>query len=1148
MNIKEINKILVANRGEIATRVFRACTELGITTVAIYSEEDEVSLHRFKADEAYLVGEGKGPIDAYLDIEGIIAIAKRNDVDAIHPGYGFLSENELFAKRCSEENIIFIGPDVAHIRMFGDKLEARKAALDNDIPIIPGTEEPLKTTQEAIDFADKYGYPIMIKATSGGGGRGMRIVHAGDDLAHAIERARSEAKSVFGNDEVYVEKFLVEPKHIEVQIIGDQHGNVVHLYERDCSIQRRHQKVVEVAPSFSLSSELRCQITGAALKLMKNVGYINAGTVEFLVANDEFYFIEVNPRIQVEHTITEMITGIDIVATQIKIAEGYPLDHEEIRIESQEAIKVNGYAIQCRITTEDPENNFMPDYGRINVYRSASGFGIRLDAGSAFPGAIISPHYDSLLVKVSSHGPSPKDAAAKMARTLKEFRVRGVKTNILFLLNVVQHPNFLSGNYSTTFIDTHQELFELPVRRDRATKIITYVADVTVNGYPNIKGIDKPHFDNPRLPLVDIDSACPVGTKQLLDELGVEKFSQWILDQKKVLLTDTTMRDGHQSLLATRLRTTDMVKVADATAKLAPELFSVEMWGGATFDTSFRFLKESPWDRLDELRSKMPNILFQMLLRGANAVGYTNYPDNVLKAFIAESAASGIDVFRVFDSLNWVENIRLSIDTVREAGKIAEAAICYAGDITDPKRDKYSLNYYVNLAKELEHAGANIIAIKDMAGLLKPFAAYKLVKALKEEVGVPIQLHTHDTSGNGQATLLKGIEANVDIVDVAFSSMSGLTSHPSLNGLVAVLEGHERDTNLNLDNLQKLSNYWEDVRKYYQGFESNLNSTSAEVYKHEMPGGQYSNLMVQASAVGLGERFEEIKSTYTTVNRMFGDIIKVTPTSKVVGDMALFMVQNNLSEADVMEKGDTISFPNSVIEFFQGYLGQPYGGFPAELQKIILKDREPITVRPGELLEEVDLTATAKELIDKVEHEVSLRDVLSYLLYPAVFLEYDKHLSTYGNVSCIDTPTFFYGMRLGEKISVEIEQGKTLIISLTQLGKVHSDGTRTVYFELNGVPREVIIKDIHANVATELVPKAETNNPNHVGASMPGKVLKLLVAKGEQVKKGDTLIITETMKMETAIQASFDATIVEIYVAPDDIIETSDLLIELEKK
>lgn len=1146
MNINKINKILVANRGEIATRVFRACTELGITTVAIYSEQDEVSLHRFKADEAYLVGEGKGPIDAYLDIEGIIDIAKRNEVDAIHPGYGFLSENELLAKRCAEENIKFIGPDEKHIRMFGDKLEARSAAIANDIPVIPGTDEPITSIEEALSFGDQFGYPIIVKATSGGGGRGMRIVESREELAEAIDRARSEAKSSFGNEAVYIEKFLVNPKHIEVQIIGDEYGNVVHLYERDCSIQRRHQKVVEVAPSFDLAADLRMQINEAALKLMKKVGYVNAGTVEFLVADGKYYFIEVNPRIQVEHTITEMITGIDIVATQIKIAEGYPLHHEEIGIKSQADIATHGYAIQCRITTEDPENNFMPDSGKINVYRSASGFGIRLDAGSAFAGAVISPHYDSLLVKVSSHGQSPRDAAAKMARTLKEFRIRGVKSNILFLLNVVQHPDFLSGNYSTTFIDTHPELFVLPERKDRATKLITYIADITINGYPNLKKIDKPRFAAPRMPQVDLDAPYPQGTKQLLDKLGPEKFSQWILDEQRILLTDTTLRDGHQSLIATRVRTNDMVKVAEATAKLAPELFSVEMWGGATFDTAYRFLKESPWCRLQTLREKMPNLLLQMLLRGANAVGYTNYPDNVLKEFIRESADAGIDVFRVFDSLNWVENMRISIDTVRETGKIAEAAICYAGDIMDPKRDKYSLNYYVSLAKELERAGANIIAIKDMAGLLKPFAAHKLIKALKEEIGVPIQLHTHDTSGNGQATLLKGIEAGADIVDVALSSMSGLTSHPSMNGMVALLQGHERDTGLNIDNLQQLSNYWEDVRAYYQGFESNLISTSAEIYKHEMPGGQYSNLMVQAAAVGLGDRFEDVKSTYTTVNRMFGDIIKVTPTSKVVGDMALFMVQNNLTEADVMERGDTISFPNSVVEFFEGYLGQPHGGFPEKLQKIVLKDRKPITVRPGELLELVDLTATADELKERLNRDVTKQEVLSYLLYPKVFLDYADHLQSYSDVVCVDTPSFFYGMRLGEKIAVEIEQGKTLIIKLTQIGKLHSDGTRTVYFELNGVPREVVINDINANITTELAQKADKANPNHVGASMPGKVLKLLVERGDTVKKGDTLIITEAMKMETSVQAAFNAKVKEIYVAAGDTIETNDLLIELE--
>lgn len=1146
MEIKKIKKILVANRGEIATRIFRACTELNITTVAIYSEEDEVSLHRFKADEAYLIGEGKGPIEAYLDIEGIIELAKRNDVDAIHPGYGFLSENQEFAKRCEENGIKFIGPKKEHIEMFGDKIHARKAAIESGIPVIPGTEEPLEHTQDAMHFAKKHGYPIIVKATAGGGGRGMRIVNNRDELEDSIERARSESKSAFGDSNVYIEKYLEKPKHIEVQIIGDNYGNVVHLFERDCSVQRRHQKVVEVAPSFSLSEELRQKITEAALKLARKVGYINAGTIEFLVSGNNFYFIEVNPRIQVEHTITELITGIDIVQTQIKIAEGYPLNHEKIGIYSQNDIVKNGYAIQCRITTEDPENNFMPDYGRINVYRSASGFGIRLDAGSAYAGATITPHYDSLLVKVSAYAKSPEDAAAKMVRTLKEFRIRGVKSNILFLKNVVEHPDFLSGNYSTTFIDTHPELFNFPIRQDRATKLLTYIGDISVNGYPNLKKADKPILIKPRVPITHVDDPYPKGTKQLLDELGVEGLSKWILEQKKILITDTTFRDAHQSLIATRVRTNDMVTIAEATGKLAPELFSIEMWGGATFDTSMRFLKESPWRRLTILREKIPNVLFQMLLRGANAVGYTNYPDNVLKAFILESAKAGIDVFRIFDSLNWIENMRLSIDTVRESGKVAEAAICYAGDILDPKRDKYSLNYYVSLAKELEKAGANIIAIKDMAGLLKPYASYKLVKALKDEIGIPIQLHTHDTSGNGQATLMKAIEAKVDIVDTAISSMSGLTSHPSLNGLVALLESHERATGLNLDNLQKLSNYWEDVRGFYSGFESKMIASSTEIYKHEMPGGQYSNLMQQASAVGLGERFEEIKETYSTVNKMFGDIIKVTPTSKVVGDMTLFMVQNSLTEEDVMTKGEQLSFPNSVVEFFQGYLGQPYGGFPEKLQKIILKDRDFITYRPGEVLEPADFEKTKSELKEKLNRDITQQDVLSYLLYPKVFLEFEEHLTEFSKVVALDTPTFFYGMVLGEKNAVEIEQGKTLIIRLTQIGKLHADGTKTIYFELNGVPREVVITDNNASVAVLKVLKAEKDNPNHIGASMPGKVLKVLVKKGDKIRKGDNIVITEAMKMETTIQSSFNAIIKEIYVNPGDLIETNDLLIELE--
>ncbi|GAB7388939.1 pyruvate carboxylase [Bacillaceae bacterium] len=1143
---RKFQKVLVANRGEIAIRIFRACTELNIRTVAIYSEEDSISLHRYKADEAYLVGEGKGPIEAYLDIDGIIEVAKRHDVDAIHPGYGFLSENAEFARRCEEEGIVFIGPTPEHLDMFGDKVKARQMAMKAQIPVIPGTEEPVEHLEDVMHFAKEHGYPIIIKAASGGGGRGMRIVRDASELEEAFNRARSEAKSAFGNPQVYVEKFVENPKHIEVQVIADRYGNAVHLFERDCSVQRRHQKVVEVAPSLSLSEELREKICQAGLRLMKEANYVNAGTVEFLVTDDgKFYFIEVNPRIQVEHTITELITGIDIVQSQIRIAEGYALTDPEIAIPEQEKIEKRGYAIQCRVTTEDPANGFMPDTGRILAYRSASGFGIRLDAGNGFPGAVITPHYDSLLVKVSSWALTFEQAAAKMLRTLKEFRIRGVKTNIPFLENVVSHPDFLSGNYTTSFIDTTPELFVFPKRRDRGTKLLTYIANTIVNGYPGLpKKEKKPSFAKPRIPRIPYNVPYREGTKQLLEQQGAEGVVDWIRRQKKVLVTDTTFRDAHQSLLATRVRTFDLVQIAEATGKLAPELFSLEMWGGATFDTTMRFLKENPWDRLAQLREKIPNVLFQMLFRGANAVGYTNYPDNVIKEFIRESADAGIDVFRIFDSLNWVEGMRLAIETVRETGKIAEAAICYTGDILDPNRPKYNLDYYIKLAKELEAAGAHILGIKDMAGLLKPYAAYELIRALKQEIGIPIHLHTHDTSGNGMAMLLKAVEAGVDIVDLAISSMSGQTSQPSLNAFVAALERHERATGLDLDNLQKLSDYWEDVRTYYSGFESGMKGSSADVYKHEMPGGQYSNLQQQAKSVGLGDRWEEVKEMYARVNKMFGDIVKVTPSSKVVGDMALFMVQNNLDEETIYEKGETINFPDSVVQFFQGYLGQPYGGFPKRLQEIVLKGREAFTRRPGELLPPVDFAKVERELQEKIGREVTKQDLLAYIMYPQVFLEKEQHEAEYSDVSVLDTPTFFYGLRPGEEISVEIEQGKTLIVKLISIGPVQADGMRTVYFELNGQPREITVQDQSVQATVQRKPKVQPGNPKQIGATMPGKVLKIMVEEGDKVKKGEHLIVTEAMKMETTIQAPADGTIKKIYVQEGDAIEAKDLLIE----
>lgn len=1144
--MESINKILVANRGEIAIRIFRACTELNIQTVAIYSREDSGAFHRFKADEAYLVGAGKKPIDAYLDIEDIIAIAKDANVDAIHPGYGFLSENVEFARRCEEEGIVFIGPTSQHLDMFGDKVKARSQAIAAEIPVIPGTDGPVADLAEVEAFASTYGYPVMIKAALGGGGRGMRLVHTPEELASSYERAKSEAKAAFGSDEVYVEKAIIKPKHIEVQIIGDQQGNIVHLYERDCSIQRRHQKVVEIAPSHSISQDLRNRICDAAVKLMKNVSYINAGTVEFLVAGDDFYFIEVNPRIQVEHTITEMITGVDIVHAQIKVAAGYALHSEEIHMPKQEDMPMIGYAIQARVTTEDPANDFMPDTGKLMVYRSSGGFGVRLDAGNGFQGAVVTPYYDSLLVKISTSGMNFKEAAAKMDRNLKEFRIRGVKTNIPFLNNVVTHEKFLSGAFDTSFIDTTPELFHFPVRKDRGTKLLSYIGNVTLNGFPGVEKKSKPIFVQPNIPKVDTLIAPPAGTKQILDTQGADGLVQWILSQEDVLLTDTTFRDAHQSLLATRVRSQDMYQIADATARMMHQLFSLEMWGGATFDVAYRFLKEDPWERLAKLREQVPNVLFQMLLRGANAVGYTNYPDNLIREFIAESAASGIDVFRIFDSLNWIKGMEVAIDAARQSGKIAEAAICYTGDILDDSRAKYSVQYYKDMAQELEAAGAHILAIKDMAGLLKPEAAYRLISELKETTSLPIHLHTHDTSGNGIYLYAKAIEAGVDIIDTALGSMAGLTSQPSANSLYYAMKGGKRKVRADIDALEKLSYYWEDVRKYYKDFESGMISPHSEIYVHEMPGGQYSNLQQQAKAVGLGDRWEEVKRMYSRVNLLFGDIVKVTPSSKVVGDMALFMVQNDLDENTVLTRGQTIDFPDSVIEFFQGYLGQPHGGFPEALQQVVLKDREAITVRPGELLEPIQFEQLEAVLEEKLNRPVSKKDVLAYALYPKVFEEYAKTEESFGNISVLDTPTFLYGLKLGEIIEVEIEKGKTLIIKLVSIGEPQHNGTRVLYFELNGQSRELVIQDMTVEVDGNLALKADPSNPNQIGATMPGTVLKVVVSKGSPVKRGDHLLITEAMKMETTVQAPKDGVVKEVYASAGDAISTGDLLIEIE--
>ncbi len=1148
MEIKHFKKIMAANRGEIAIRIFRACIELGIKTVAIFSEEDRISLHRYKADESYLVGKGKGPIEAYLGIDEIIQLALKKGVDAIHPGYGFLSENPLFAEACAEAGIAFIGPDAEIQRRLGDKVSARKVAQAAGVPVVPGTEDPVTCEEEALLFAAKAGYPIIVKAAAGGGGRGMRVARNRKELLEGLKSAASEAKAAFGNPAVFLERYIENPKHVEVQILGDQHGNLVHFFDRDCSIQRRHQKVIEVAPSPALSDAKRQELCEYALRIGREVDYVNAGTVEFLMDRDEnLYFIEVNTRIQVEHTVTEMVTGRNLVGGQIRVAQGFRLEDPEIGIKCQEDIQMRGFAIQSRVTTEDPENNFSPDFGTITAYRSPGGFGVRLDAGSAYPGARISPHYDSLLVKISCWGLNLAEAARTMNRSLEEFRLRGVKSNVGFLENVIMHPTFLAGLCDTSFIDTHPELFHIPVRRDQAYKLLSFIGHTVVNGYPGIK---KPlHFRdlrNPSVPEIAYERSLPKGTRDILLEKGPEGLSRWILEQKKLLICDTTMRDAHQSLVATRFRTYDLERIAPATSHLASDLFSLEMWGGATFDVAMRFLKEDPWERLDRLRQKIPNILFQMLLRGSNAVGYCNYPDNVVREFVAQAAKSGIDVFRVFDSLNWVKGMQVAMDAVINSGAVCEATICYTGDILDPKRDKYSLSYYVNMAKELENMGAHTLAIKDMAGLLKPFAAEKLIRTLKQEIGIPVHLHTHDTSSNGGATYLAATMAGVDIVDTALSSVSGLTAQPNMNALVAVLKGSERDPLFDEVNLQRLANYWETVRTYYAPFESELRSGTAQVYHHEIPGGQYSNYKPQVEGFGLGDRWEECKEMYRKVNDMFGDIIKVTPSSKIVGDMALFMVQNNLQPEDIDERGENLTFPQGVVDLFKGMIGQPHGGFPEKLQKIILKGEKPITCRPGEFLEPVNFAAQKVELEKKLGVALEDREVVSAVLYPGVFEEFIRHRQTYEDTSRLPTPVFFYGLDLGDETSIEVQPGRTLVVQLNAIGRITESGERDLYFELNGEPRQVAVKDLSVNSEEIVHRKADPDNLHHVGAPMPGKVFRVLVNVGDEIKVGDVLLSTEAMKMETNVKAPKDGVVSEILVAEGIQVEKGELLVILD--
>lgn len=1140
MSDHPFRKILVANRGEIAIRVFRACYDLGLHTVAMYSNEDTFSLFRTKADEAYLIGENKSPLGAYLDIPGIIDLAKRRQVDAIHPGYGFLSENADFARACEEAGITFIGPSSTILGQMGDKLTAKAIAKACNVPTIPGSQQPLKDGEEALAKAEEYGFPVILKAAGGGGGRGMRRCDRPEEVIPAFDLVKSEAKKAFGNEDIFIEKYLVEPKHIEVQILGDKHGNVVHLGERDCSLQRRYQKVVEFAPAWSIPDATRKALYEDAVKVARHVGYVSAGTVEFLVDRDgRHYFIEMNPRIQVEHTVTEMVTGVDLVRAQILIAEGRPLSDPEIGITCQEDVHINGFALQCRVTTEDPTNNFAPDTGKITAYRSGGGFGVRLDGGNAYTGAVISPYYDSLLVKVTVWDNTFAGTCRKALRAINEEHVRGVKTNIPFVSNILNHPTFQAGACHTKFIDETPELFEFEDGRDRATKVLKYIAQIQVDS----PSAERKQYDIPRFPPVE---GKPLhGVKDILDAKGPEGLKQWVLDQKKLLITDTTMRDAHQSLLSTRVRTRDMVKGAPGTAEILNDCFSLEMWGGATFDVAYRFLHESPWERLDMLRRDIPNIPFQMLIRGANAVGYANYPDNLVRAFIAESARSGIDIFRVFDALNWLPGMEVSMDEVLKQGKVLEAAICYTGDLLDPKEERYTLKYYVDLAKELEKRGAHILCIKDMGGLLKPYAAKKLVSALKQEVGLPIHLHTHDTSGNQVAAYLLAAEAGVDIVDTAIDAMSSMTSQPSMNAVVAALRGQERDTGFELDRLQKLSDYWSDVRLRYAGFEAGLKNPAADIYRYGMPGGQYTNLKSQVESLGLGHRFEDVKEMYRAVNEMLGDIVKVTPSSKMVGDLAIFMVQNDLTPVNIVEKAENLTFPDSVFSYFKGMMGQPSWGFPEDLRRVVLKGEEPITCRPGELLDPVDFDAARKQ-VELLTPNPSQREVISWCMYPKVLEEFVEHRKEYGYIMRMGSHVFFNGMALGETNKINIEDGKTLVIKYLGLGDLNDDGTRNVQFELNGMRREVAVPDKSAEVKGAAVVMADPKDKSQIGSSIPGMVSRINVKPGDTVEENQVIAVIEAMKMETSISARMSGTIAEVRVKEGSAVKAGELLITME--
>lgn len=1140
VQIKKFKKVLVANRGEIAIRVYRALNELGIQTVGIYSKEDKYSLFRAKTDESYILDKDKGPIDAYLDIDEIIRIAKTKNVDAIHPGYGFLSENPEFVEACKKNGIAFIGPDLETMNAMGDKISSKRIAIECGVPIIPGVDHAIKTEEEVLEIARSVGYPVMLKASNGGGGRGMRIVTNEDDMPKEFAEARNEAKKAFGDDKIFIEKYLKNPKHIEVQVLGDKYGNVVHLFDRDCSVQRRHQKVVEYAPASTISDDTRACIFADAVKLSKHVAYKNAGTLEFLVDADEnYYFIEMNPRIQVEHTVTEMITGIDIVQTQILIEEGYPLNSKEIGIPSQSSIQCMGHSIQMRVTTEDPSNNFLPDTGKISVYRSASGNGIRLDGGTAYTGAEITPYYDSLLVKVVAYDRTFEATAKKAVRALKETRIRGVKTNIPFLINVLQSETFINGKCTTTFIESTPELFKISLGQNRATKIAEFIGNNIVN---ESKG-EKPELRKITDPIYD-KTALISGAKDEFLKLGAKAFTQKLMTDDKLYVTDTTMRDAHQSLMATRMRTKDIIKAAPAANKIFQEAFSCEAWGGATFDVAYRFLKESPWVRLEQLSKSMPNTLIQMLLRASNAVGYTSYPDNVVRQFIKISAERGVDVFRIFDSLNWIENMKLPIDEALKTGKIVEGAICYTGDLLDKNETKYTIDYYIKKAKELESLGCHIFAIKDMAGLLKPYAAKELFTTLKSELHIPLHLHTHDSTGNGVSTVLMAAEAGVNIVDLAIESMSSLTSQPSMNSVVEALRGTKRDTKLDMDELNELSRYYSEVRKVYSGFESEMKTPNTEIYKYEIPGGQYSNLLAQVKSMGSEESFGEIKQLYKEANDLLGNIVKVTPTSKVVGDMAIFMSKNGLNKENILTEGFDLSYPDSIVEYFKGMIGQPDGGFPKELQKIVLKGQEPITCRAGELLPPADFEAIRKHLVDKhMAKKVNDRNILSYALYPKVYDDYCSSLEYYNDVSRLDSDVYFYGLRKGEETIVRLGEGKELIIRYVDMTDPDKEGNRTLTFEINGVMRDVKIVDKNLAVRSDRKLKAEKSNPSHLGSTIPGTVGKIFVKEGDKVEKNTLLMTVEAMKMETTVVSKVNGTVDKIYAKEGERVSQEELLI-----